>query len=65
MANSKLNKLAEITNEEVGKSLKKAREDLCLSRVQVTGVVGIRPETLKAYENGKRTLPFDMFYKLI
>lgn len=65
VANSKLNQLVEITNEEVGKSLKKAREDLCLSRVQVAGVVGIRPETLKAYENGKRTLSFDIYYKLI
>ena len=65
VANSKLNQLAEITNEEVGKALKKAREDLCLSRVRVAGVVGINVETLKAYENGKRTLPFDVFYKLI
>ena len=32
MANSKLNQLAEITNEEVGKALRKAREDLCLFR---------------------------------
>ena len=65
VANSKLNQLAEITNEEVGKALKKAREDLCLSRAQVAGVIGIRPETLKAYEKGERTLPFDVFYKLI
>ena len=65
VANSKLNQLAEITNEEVGKALKKAREDLCLSRAQVAGVIGISSDTLKAYENGKRTLPFDMFYKLI
>lgn len=65
VANSKLNQLAEITNQEVEKALRKARETLCLSRVQVAGVVGIRPETLKAYENGKRTLSFDVLYKLI
>lgn len=65
VANSKLNQLAEITNEEVGKALRKARETLCLSRAQVAGVVGISAETLKSYENGKRTLPFDVFYKLI
>lgn len=65
LANSKLNQLEKITNEEVGKALKKARVDLCLSRAQVAGVVGINAETLKAYENGKRTLPFDVFYKLV
>ena len=47
VANSKLNQLAEITNEEAGKALKKAREDLCLSRAQVSGVIGICAETLK------------------
>ena len=65
VANSKLNQLEEITNEEVGKALKKAREDLCLSRAQVAGVMGISPETLKAYENGTRTLPFDIYYELV
>ena len=65
VANSKLNQLAEITNEEVGKALRKARETLCLSRAQVAGVIGVSAETFKAYENGKRTLPFDVFYKLI
>ena len=65
VANSKLNQLVEITNEDVGKALRKAREDLCLSRAHVAGVVGISAETLKSYENGKRTLPFVVFYKLI
>lgn len=65
VASSKLNQLAEVTNEEVGKALRKARENLCLSRAQVAGAAGIRTETLKAYENGTRTLPFDVFYKLI
>lgn len=65
VANSKLNQLAEITNEEVGRALRKSRETLCLSRAQVAGVTGISTDTLKAYENGKRTLPFDVFYKLI
>ena len=65
VANSKLNQLAEITNEEVDKALKKAREDFCLSRAQVAGVIGVSTETLKSYENGERTLPFDVFYKLV
>ena len=38
---------------------------LCLLRAQVSGVIGIGDETLKAYEDGKRTLPFNVFYKLI
>ena len=51
--------------EEVGKVLKEQRELLCLSRAQVAGVVGISPETLKVYENGERTLPFNIYYKLV
>ena len=58
VANSKLNQLTEITNEEVGKALKQARERLRLSRVRVAGVVGIRSEKLKAYENGNQNLAF-------
>ena len=65
VASSRLNQLAEITNVEVGKAIIQARKCLCLSRAQVAGVTGISADTLKAYENGKRTLPFDVFYKLI
>ena len=65
VGNSRLNQLEEITNEEVGKVLKEQRKLLCLSRVQIAGVVGISPETLKAYENGTRTLPFNIYYKII
>lgn len=65
VGDSRLNKLEEITNEEVGKVLKEQRELLCLSRLQVAGVVGISTETLKAYENGTRTLPFGIYYKLV
>ena len=65
VANSKLNQLAEITNEEVGITIAQARKHLCLSRAQVAVVTGISADTLKAYENGKRTLPFDLLYKLI
>ena len=65
VGNSRLNQLEEITNEEVGKVLKEQRELLCLSRAQVAGVIGISTETLKAYENGTRTLPFDIYYKLV
>lgn len=61
VGNSRLNQLEEITNEEVGKVLKDQRELLYLSRVQVAGVIGISTETLRAYESGTRTLPFDIY----
>lgn len=55
----------EISNEEVGKAITEAREFRCLSRTQVAGILGISYNTLKMYETGKRTLPFDVYYKLI
>lgn len=65
VGNFKLNQLSEITNKEVGDALRYARDVACLTRVQVAKVVGLRVETLKAYENGERTMPFDVYYKLI
>lgn len=55
----------EISNEEVGKALIEAREFRCMTRTQVAGIIGISYNTLKMYETGKRTLPFDVYYKLI
>ena len=54
----------EISNEEVGKAITEAREFRCLTRTQVAGILGISYNTFKMYENGKRTLPFDIYYKL-
>ena len=54
----------EITNEEVGKAITEAREFRCLSRTQVAGILEISYNTLKMHETGKRTLPFDIYYKL-
>ena len=65
VANFKLNKLEEITNKEVGNAIKVAREYRGLNRAQVAGVLGIGQDTLKCYEEGRRTLPFDIYYKLI
>ena len=64
IAYSPLNQLKEITNEEVGSVIKKAREKYEYSRKEMADLIGINQETLKAYENGKRTLPFDVYYKL-
>ena len=61
----KLNRLEEISNEEVGAAIKKAREHRCMNRAQVAGVIGIGADTLKCYEEGRRTLPFNIYYKLI
>lgn len=57
-------KLIEITNKEVGKVIKEARKFAHKSRKEVADIIGINQNTLKAYENGIRTLPFDVFYKL-
>lgn len=65
VANFKLNKVKEITNKEVGDAIKAAREYRGLNRAQVAGVIGIGQDTLKCYEEGRRTLPFDVYYKLI
>ena len=64
VANFKLNKLKSITNKEVGEAIKRSRLFKCMNRAQVAEVIGIQADTLRFYEEGKRTLPFDIFYKL-
>lgn len=65
VANFKLNHLLEVSNEEVGAATKKAREDRGLNRVQVAAILNIGVDTLKCYEEGRRKLPFKIYYKLI
>ena len=65
VANFKFNSLKEIANKEVGEAIKKAREFRCMNRAQVAGALGIGQDTLKCYEEGSRTLPFPIYYKLI
>lgn len=65
VANTKLNSLEEITNKDVGAAIKNARLLRCMNRAQVAGAIGIGVDTLKCYEEGRRTLPFDVYYKLI
>ena len=64
VADFKLNRLESITNEEVGEAIKRARLFKCMNRAQVSEVTGIKTDTLRFYEDGKRTVPFDIFYKL-
>lgn len=56
--------LEEISNEEVGKAIVKAREEACYNRRQLAEIIGISYNTLRLYEAGKRTLPLDVFYKI-
>lgn len=65
VGNFKLNHLEEIANEEVGAAIRKAREYKCRIRKEAAELIGIGQDTLKAYETVKRTLPFDVYYKLI
>ena len=65
VGNNSHNKLDEISNENVGQAIKTAREDKGVTRKKLADILGIRPETLKAYENGSRTLTFATYFKLI
>lgn len=56
--------LEEISNKEVGKAIVKAREDVYYNRRQLAEILGISYNALRLYEEGKRTLPFDVFYKM-
>lgn len=64
VGNFKLNSLKDIVDKEVGEAIKKAREFRCMNRAQVAGVLEIGVDTLKCYEEGRRTLPFPIYYKL-
>lgn len=57
--------LTKISNEEVGKAIVKAREEACYNRRQLAEILGISYNALRLYEEGKRTLPFTIYYKLI
>ena len=62
--NREFNTIKEISNETIGSAIKKARENRCMTRVEVAELINVAPETLKAYENGERSVPFPIFYKL-
>ncbi len=62
--NREFNTIKEISNETIGSAIKKAREHRCMTRVEVAELINVAPETLKAYENGERSVPFPIFYKL-
>lgn len=53
-----------ISKEEVGIAIKEARLKACKQLLETAQIVGISANTLRAYESGKRMLPFDIYYKL-
>ena len=64
MFSDKHNCLVPLTKNEIGNAIRKARKDMCLTRVEVAALIGIPANTLKAYEEGRRMLPFNIFYLL-
>ena len=56
--------LKEISNEQVGKAIVEARIEACYNWRQLAEILGISYNALRLYEEGKRTLPFDVFYKM-
>ena len=65
VADHPLNCLKEISKEEVGVAISSARKEAGYSRRVLASILDVNPETLKAYEQGTRTLPFDVYYKII
>jgi|LSQX01.1.fsa_nt_gb DNA-binding XRE family transcriptional regulator len=56
--------LEEISNEQVGKAIVEARTEACFNRRQLAEILGISYNALRLYEEGKRTVPFNVFYKM-
>lgn len=54
VASFKLNRLKSITNKEVGEAIKRARIFKCMNRAQAVEVIGIKADTLRFYEDGKK-----------
>ena len=57
--------LKEISNEQFGKAIVEARTEACYNRRQLAEILGISYNALRLYEEGKRTLPFGIFFKMV
>jgi len=53
-----MSRLKRITNEEIGKSIKQAREFSCIGRKEMAELLGISENTYKCYEEGSRSIPY-------
>ena len=56
--------IKKITNKEVGFAIKEARQIARKSRKATAEILNISVESLKAYEEGKRKIPFILFNEL-
>lgn len=57
--------IEDISNEQVGKAIVEARKEACYNRRQLAEILGISYNALRLYEEGKRTLPFVVFFKMV
>ena len=64
IANGSMNNLEEVSAVEFGKLLYSKRNERRYSRKELADIIGISQESMKAYENGTRTMPLDVYYKL-
>jgi len=58
------NRLKRITNEEIGRAIKESREFACIGRKEMSELIGISENTYKCYEEGRRSIPYKVFYLL-
>lgn len=63
-SNSKILSIKEYTAEELGRLIKYAREYDGRTRIEVAEIIGISPNTLKMYEEGKRMIAGDVLLSL-
>lgn len=63
-SNPRILTIKEYTAEELGKLIKDAREYDGRTRIEVAEIIGISPNTLKMYEDGKRMITTDVFLAL-
>lgn len=63
-SNPRISTIKEYTAEELGKLIKDAREYDGRTRIEVAEIIGISPNTLKMYEDGKRMITTDVFLAL-
>jgi len=57
-------RLKRVSNEEIGKAIKEAREFSCIGRKEMAELIGISENTYKCYEEGRRSIPFRVYYLL-
>ena len=62
--NKRIIQIKEYSSAELGSMIKKARVYDGRTRIEVGDIIGISPNTLKMYEEGKRMIPSNVFLML-